>query len=207
MSQHASKALPDGLKPAWDLARLFPPQGSWSEEEYLSLPGNHLSEFDHGRVEVLEMPIELHQRLVAFLFRVLLEFVNRSAPGVVLFAPFPIRLWEGKIREPDLVFMHAAHAHRRKDKYWEGADLVMEVLSPEDPKRDKDIKRREYAVAGIPEYWLIDPTDQSVTVFVIEGGSSLYSVKGVYREGLQAVSPTLPGFAVDVRGLFRGEPA
>jgi Uma2 family endonuclease len=124
-----------------------------------------------------------------------------------LFAPFPIRLWEGKIREPDLVFMHAAHAHRRKDTYWEGADLVMEVLSPEDPKRDRDIKRREYAMAGIPEYWLIDPTDQSVTVFVIEGGSSLYSVKGVYREGPQAVSPNLPGFAVDVRGLFRGEPA
>lgn len=202
MSQHAAKALPDGLEPAWDLARLFPPQGSWSEEEYLSLPGNHLTEFDHGRVEVLEMPSEAHQRLVAFLFRALLELVNRSSLGVVLFAPFPIRLWEGKIREPDLVFMHAAHAQRRKDKYWEGADLVMEVLSPDDPKRDRDIKRREYAMAGIPEYWLIDPTDQGVTVFSLGADSSLYAVSGVYRDGQVAVSPTLPDFLVDVHALF-----
>lgn len=201
MSRHAAKALPDGLEPAWDLARLFPPQGSWSEEEYLSLPGNHLTEFDHGRVDVLEMPCELHQRLVGFLFRVLLEQVSRSGLGVVLFAPFPIRLWEGKIREPDLAFMHAAHAHRRTDKYWEGADLVMEVLSPDDPKRDRDIKRREYAMAGIPEYWLIDPTDQGVTVFSLGADSSLYTVNGVYRDG-QALSPTLTGFRVDVHALF-----
>jgi Uma2 family endonuclease len=202
MSQNAAKALPDGLEPAWDLARLFPPQGSWSEEEYLSLPGNHLTEFDHGRVEVLEIPSELHQRLVAFLVRALLEHVNRSGLGVVLFAPFPIRLWEGKTREPDLVFMHSAHAHRRKDKHWEGADLVMEVMSPDDPKRDRDTKRREYAMAGIPEYWLIDPTDQSVTVFSLGADSSLYTVSGVYRDGQEAYSPTLTGFRVDVHALF-----
>lgn len=148
------------------------------------------------------MPSELHQRLVVFLFRVLLEFVNRSAPGVVLFAPFPIRLWEGKIREPDLVFMPAAHAHRRKEKYWEGADLVMEVMSPDDPKRDRDIKRREYAMGGIPEYWLIDPTDQNITVFSRDADSSLYKVNGVYRDGQEALSPTLTGLRVDVHALF-----
>ncbi len=123
-----------------------------------------------------------------------------------MFAPFPIRLWEGKIRQPDLVFMHAAHAHRRKAKYWEGADLVMEVMSPDDPKRDRDIKWREYAMAGIPEYWLIDPTDQSVTVFALDDDSSLYKVRGVYRDGEEARSPTLPGYAVDVHALFRQEP-
>jgi hypothetical protein len=48
MSNVAPEPLPDGLEPAWDIARLFPPQGGWSEEEYLRLPGNHLSEFDQG---------------------------------------------------------------------------------------------------------------------------------------------------------------
>lgn len=169
MSRYPSRVLPDGLEPAWDVARLFPPQGGWSEEEYLGLPGNHLTEFDHGRIEVLDTPSELHQLLVAHLYRMLLEFVGRSELGMVLFAPFPIKLWEGKLREPDVVFMRREQADRRHDKYWLGADLVMEVMSPDDPKRDREIKKREYAMAGIPEYWLIDPTSQTVTVFVLEG--------------------------------------
>jgi len=57
---------PDGGEPAWDVAKLFPPQGGWEEDDFLGLPGNHLAELDHGRLEVLRMPSELHQLLVAF---------------------------------------------------------------------------------------------------------------------------------------------
>jgi Uma2 family endonuclease len=55
MNESTTALLPDDLEPAWDIARLFPPQGSWSEDEYLHLPGNHLTEFDHGRIEVLRL--------------------------------------------------------------------------------------------------------------------------------------------------------
>jgi Uma2 family endonuclease len=202
MSRSAARILPEGLEPAWDIARLFPPQGSWSEEEYLCLPGNHLTEFDHGRVEVLEMPSELHQLLVAWLYRTLLTFVEAADLGTVLFAPFPVRLWEGKLREPDVLFMRREHAHRRHQRYWQGADLVMEVMSPDDPKRDREIKRREYALAGIPEYWLIDPRDETVTVLTLPEDSDAYAVHGVFPRGTQAGSPALPGFVVEVEQLF-----
>ena len=202
MSQAASRVLPDGLEPAWDIARLFPPQGGWSEEEYLGLPGNHLTEFDHGRVEVLEMPSESHQLLVAALYRALMVFVGTSRLGMVLFAPFPVKLWEGKLREPDVVFMRTEHAERRHGKYWQGADLVMEVMSTDDPRRDRETKRREYAMAGIPEYWLVDPTSQTVTVFVLAADTDRYSVSGAYGPGTVARSESLPGFAIDVRALF-----
>ena len=96
MSQTAPCVLPDGLEPAWDIARLFPPQGGWSEDEYLKLPGNTLAEFDHGRIEVLDMPSEWHQLLVAYLYRALVEYVGASALGTVLFAPFPVKLWEAR---------------------------------------------------------------------------------------------------------------
>lgn len=150
MSQTASHVRPDGLEPVWDIARLFPPQGGWSEEEYLALPGSPLSEFEDGRIEVLDMPSELHQLLVGYLYRTLLESVSASGLGTVLFAPFPIKLWEGKIREPDVVFMRRDHAGRRDTRFWQGADLVMEVMSPDDRTRDSEIKHREYAMAGIP---------------------------------------------------------
>jgi Uma2 family endonuclease len=202
MSQTAPCALPDGLEPAWDIARLFPPQGGWSEDEYLKLPGNNLAEFDHGRIEVLGMPSELHQLLVAYLYRVLADFVGTSGQGTVLFAPFPVKLWEGKIREPDIVFMRREHAARRHPHFWQGADLVIEVISPDDRRRDSETKRREYALAAIPEYWLVDPTDRTVTILVRDADSGLYSIHGVFEAGHRASSATLAGFAVDIDALF-----
>jgi Uma2 family endonuclease len=202
MSRSTARILPEGLEPAWEVARLFPPQGGWSEDEYLGLPGNHLTEFDHGRVEVLDMPSELHQLLVAYLYRALLAFVEASELGTVLFAPFPVKLWEGKLREPDVLFMRREHAQRRRDLYWQGADLVMEVMSPDDPKRDSDTKRREYALAGIPEYWLVDPRSETVTVLTLPADSDSYAVHGVVARGADASSPSLPGFVVDVERLF-----
>jgi hypothetical protein len=92
--------LPDNLEPAWDIARLFPPQGAWSEDEYLGLPGNHLSEFDHGRIEVLSMPTELHQLLVAMLYRALLGYVGPRNLGVVLLPRSLSRVSRSGIRGP-----------------------------------------------------------------------------------------------------------
>lgn len=198
----ASAAVPGAPEPAWDVARLFPPQGVWSEAEFLRLPGNRVAELDDGRIEVLDMPSELHQLLVACLYRALLDFVSASGLGTVLFAPFPIKLWDGKIREPDLAFMRREHANRRHQSYWLGADLVMEVMSPDDPKRDSEVKKAEYARAGIPEYWLIEPVAETVTVLVLDGKADQYAVHGVFRKGQTAGSRELPGFSVDVQALF-----
>ena len=189
-------------EPAWDVARLFPPQGGWSEEEYLELPGNRLAEFDHGRVEVLDMPSQLHQFLVLFLYEALAAHARQIDLGRVAVAPLPVKLWEGKLREPDVLFMRREHAARRLAHHWRGADLVMEVMSPDDPRRDRDTKRREYAQAGIPEYWLIDPAAKSVTVFALPPEADRYAVHGVYGPGQRAESASLPGFGVDVEALF-----
>jgi Uma2 family endonuclease len=195
------------LEPAWDVARLFPPQGSWSEEEYLDLPGSRLIELDDGRVEVLEMPSELHQFLVLFLYEALVAYVRQHNLGWVVVAPMPVRLWEHKLRQPDVLFMRREHAARRHGTYWIGADLVMEVMSPDDPKRDKDTKRQEYARAGIPEYWLVDVVERTVTVFCLRADVEQYAVHGVFRVGERAQSPALVGFGIEVQELFAaGDP-
>ena len=59
-----ARAVPD-RQPAWGIALLFPDQGTWSEDEYLDLPGNHLIEFNEGHLEVLPMPTPYHQ-MIAF---------------------------------------------------------------------------------------------------------------------------------------------
>jgi Uma2 family endonuclease len=189
-------------QPAWEVARLFPAQGHVKEEEYLALNGNYLVEFDNGVIEVLPMPTTSHQLIIGYLYGLLTSFVSRRKLGTVLFAALRVRLWPGKFREPDLVFMLKQHKDRMGDAFWEGADLVMEVVSggKEDRRRDLVIKRKEYARAGIPEYWIVDPREGHITVLRLEG--KRYAVHGIYSKGQVATSDLLPGFNADVKEVF-----
>ena len=149
------------------------------------------------------MPTMNHQLIVTALYRLLQSFVSTKKLGTVLVAAFKVRLWEGKFREPDVLFMKREHASRMSQQYWEGADLVMEVVSPDDPSRDLETKREEYALAGIPEYWIIEPNLGKISILTLSGTS--YAVHGEFCRGDQAASKLLPGFAVDVTSALATE--
>jgi len=201
MSVRMKSAVLDG-EPAWDIAKIFPAQGTWAEEDYLLLPGNRLVEYSHGIVEVLSMPSPAHQMVVLLLYRLLFAYVQKTRAGRVLLAPTRVKLWSGKFREPDLIFMFQHNRYRMQQQYWDGADLVMEVVSPDDPTRDLETKRREYAQAGIPEYWLVNPLDETITVFTLSENASVYDIHGVYDRSSMAESVLLPGFTVDADACF-----
>jgi Uma2 family endonuclease len=188
--------------PAWSIAELYPEQGGWSEWEYLNLPGNRLVEYDDGFIEVLPMPTRSHQLIVLFLYRMLYEFAEVPGFGQALVAALPVRLWKGKFREPDVVFMLTRHADRMGEEYWRGADLVMEVVSGDAKSRQRDLveKRREYAKARIPEYWIVDPQMGEITVLRLSQGK--YIVHGKFERGETASSHLLKGFEVAVSTVF-----
>lgn len=190
------------VEPAWDIAKIFPAQGTWAEEDYLLLPGNRLVEYSHEIVEVLSMPSPAHQMVVLLLYRLLYRHVQKIKAGSVLVAPTRVKLWAGKYREPDLLFMFDHNRYRVRQQYWDGADLVMEIVSPDDPARDLETKRREYAQAGIPEYWLVNPQNETITVFTLPENASVYAIHGVYDRSSVAESVLLPGFTVDVDACF-----
>jgi Uma2 family endonuclease len=196
---------PLATHPAWDVAYLFPDQGTWSDDDYLALESTRLIEFDDGRVEVLSMPTEEHQSIVLFLFSMLKAFVDQRKLGKVLTAPFPILLWDGKYREPDVMFMLKTHSRRRTNRFWKGADLVMEVVSrsPKDRARDLRTKRTEYARAGIAEYWIVDPATQSILVLGLEGNRYVEIGAHHARNNDIARSKLLEGFSVSTRDTFK----
>ncbi len=108
------------------------------------------------------------------------------------------------MREPDVVFMLAENRNRRGNSFWERADLVMEVVSDDDPQRDLVLKRDEYAKAGIPEYWIVDPRDTTIRVLQLSISQeiSTYHEAGCYTLGQTANSALLPGFALDTAEVF-----
>jgi Uma2 family endonuclease len=194
--------FPDGETPTWEVAYLFPPQGRWTEDDFWTLErvrdGMPRIELSQGRLEVLPVPAQTHHLILAFFLQLLHEFTQAHAPGVVLPWGLNVRLKKGNIREPDVVYMKAENARRRHEEYWEGADLVMEVVSPDprDQERDWETKPREYARAGIPEYWIIDPQQKVIRVLTLRGKA--YKVRGDFGPGTRATSVLLPGFAVAV---------
>jgi len=101
-------------EPAWEIARLYPDQGNWSEGDYLlaTETTNGLVELSDGFVQVLPTPKTSHQLIVQYLHGVLFASVTARRLGRVLFARIRVRLWDGVFREPDIVFMLSKHAKR-----------------------------------------------------------------------------------------------
>ncbi|GMU24724.1 MAG: hypothetical protein AMXMBFR13_47960 [Phycisphaerae bacterium] len=202
MSHITVPPAPNEAGPAWDVARLFPDQGGWSEGDYLDLVGrtNQLVELSDGRIKVLGCSTTSHQRILGYVCRQLAAFVEPRRLGRVVVAAYPVRLRPGTFREPDVVFMLAEHADRLGEEYAEGADLVMEVVSEKNRAHDLVIKRAEYAAAGIPEYWIVDPRDRKITVLSLSGDR--YTIHGEFDPGSRAASVLLTAFEVDVDALF-----
>lgn len=200
MSTDVPKSQPGD--PTWEIATLFPTQGNWSVGEYLSLNTNRLVELNDGRLEVLPMPTELHQLIAFYLCSVLRNLGDGNPPGLAVMAPFRVRVSAAKYREPDVVFMLYSHRQRRGEQFWDGADLVIEVVSEDDPLRDLETKRVEYAEAGIAEYWIVDPRDRTISVLTLEAGADQYREAGRYVDGQRVSSVLLEDFQVEVKSVF-----
>lgn len=193
---------PRPSQPAWDVAYLFPAQGAWDAEDYLALDTNRLIEFDSGVVEVLPMPTEEHQSIALYLYLALHAFAEKGRLGKVLIAPFPVQLWAGKFRQPDVMFMLKKNARKRNNRFWKGADLVMEIVSRSRKDRHRDLrtKREEYAKAGIAEYWIVDPSNESITLLALQGRE--YVEVGVFSGRSAVESRLLTGFSVPLHEVF-----
>lgn len=187
--------------PTWELALKYPLQGNWTETDYLALEHDGLVEYSNGVLEFLPMPTWLHQFIVAFLYSSLDQFVKPRSLGFTAFAPLPVWIGEGLYREPDIVFAKASRMRGLK-KPPEGADLVIEVVSDSKEARDRDFvkKRIDYATGGIPEYWIVDPAVETITVLILVNGE--YQVHGEFHPGTSATSVLLPGFEVNVKSCF-----
>ena len=122
--------------------------------------------------------------------------------GQALVARCFVKLGADHFRQPDVVFVRHERIAEDLRKIQEGADLVMEVVSPGEKNSERDWieKRKVYAEAGIAEYWVVDPEQLVISVFALNE-TQTYRLAGEYRAGT-AASILLPGFSVDVQATF-----
>jgi len=135
------------------------PPGKMTYEEFLAWADEDTwAEWVNGEVVILTPASNRHQMLVGFLINLLQHFVEAHQQGVVLSAPFQMKIGPDLPgREPDILFIAREHLDRLKSTYLEGpADLVVEVISRDSRARDRGEKFYEYEQGGVREYWLLD---------------------------------------------------
>ncbi len=144
---------------------ISPPVGLSFEEFMEWLDEDIRAEWVDGEIVMMSPAYRSHQDIVDFLTGVLRTYVEEKALGVLLSAPFVMRM--GAVaREPDILFVKNEHEDRLEDTYVDGpADLVVEVISPESRGRDRYDKFQEYEEHGVQEYWLIDPAEETAEFY------------------------------------------
>ena len=108
--------------------------------------------------------------------------------------------------EPDLLFVRAERLHIITQRACEGPpDLVVEILSPSNPRRDLERKRELYARHGIPEYLILDAYQETVLALAeptISGEVGLYTGETEYRSGDILILASLTGLEIAVADIF-----
>ncbi|QZZ22891.1 Uma2 family endonuclease [Leptothermofonsia sichuanensis E412] len=134
-------------------------------------------ELEDGDLILMNSPIGLHALIIRFLSNALEAEIKRLNLPWAALQFLGIRTAPRRSRLPDLsvVPLEVVREYRDQSAVVEaGVLLVIEVVSPESSKRDYRFKRAEYAAFGIPEYWIVDPMKQKVTV--------LQLVEGLYED-------------------------
>ena len=143
------------------------------------------------------MPDSFHQAIGRVLGNIFEQRIERDPEGRVVDAPFKVYLNDRQFREPDVAVMLGIHADRRTKEFWRGADLVVEIISETNRNHDVVTKPTDYAAAGIPEYWVVDPAARAVSALVLVAGK--YQAM---ESNETIVSRVLPGLTVDLAALF-----
>jgi Uma2 family endonuclease len=130
----------------------------WTRDQVLALPDDgQRYELVSGELVVTPAPRGLHQRAVAALHLALHEWLTRHPVAHVLFSPADIILGEDEILQPDLFVYRTPNGAPLIN--WSDISellLVIEVSSPSSGRYDRQLKRRRYQRAAVPEYWVVD---------------------------------------------------
>jgi Uma2 family endonuclease len=179
-----------------------------SYEEFLVWASEDVhAEWVDGEVIVHMPPKDIHQATLGFLHLLLQLFVHLLDLGRVRIAPFEVILPPGhSAREPDIFFVARDHLARLTQERLVGPpDLIIEIISDDSVQRDRRDKFREYRVAGVPEYWIIDPrpTKQRADFFRLDasGEYELFATE----DDTQVASHVLPGFWLQPAWLWQAD--
>jgi Uma2 family endonuclease len=180
-----------------ETARQYAARYTWTD--YQSWDDNQRWEIIDGEAYLMSpSPTSRHQQIVTEFSRQMANYF-KGKPCRLLVSPMDVVLSEEDVVQPDLLVV--CDPGRIKRTHISGAPtLAVEVLSDSSAFRDRMLKTRLYARAGVKEFWIVTPWPSMVEVFVLRG--ERYELREVLGKGQTLVSPSFPEVPIMLSDVF-----
>ncbi len=168
---------------------------SWGRARWETLPD------DGNRYEVIEgvlymstAPSFFHQWIIRQIFLTLYAQIDSSGVGITVWSPLGVFMPGCDPVQPDVIVIRRDSLGIVHNAIIEGVPaLLVEILSPGNSTTDTDVKRRAYARAGVPEYWIVRPARRDVIVYAQpDQTAGDYTGSSIFDPDAELVSSTLP---------------
>ncbi|GGK52283.1 Uma2 family endonuclease [Streptomyces flaveus] len=183
-----------------------PPEGGWTADDLDRLPNlpPHTELID-GSLVFVSPQTRFHLRTIRLLEYALL---SQAPDAYDVDREFSVRLDRRNRPEPD-VLVYRADAATGPHQTWHHSDavvLAIEVVSEDSTARDREVKPRKYAAAGIPYFWRVEESEGLPVVYTYEldRSTNTYGVTGIHHDRLKLTVP-FP-LTIDLTAINRRPP-
>ena len=158
-------------------------------------------ELINGNIVKRQAPSPAHQKAVLKLSKIMDDYAVEKQLGEVYISPIDVYFDRHNNTQPDILFIKKDRSFIiTKDGIQGQPDLIVEVLSPSTFRFDRKEKMDMYLLFGVSEYWIVDPKNQSVEVYVLENNK--YEMQFFAIETGDIESKVLEGLKFDVARIF-----
>ncbi len=179
-------------------------------EKWLTLPETKQRyEIVDGVMLMATAPTPTHQWIMQRILMRLTNFVEARELGMVLAAPVDLMIRRSPLRtrQPDVLYLNAERTGIRGTAELRGLqflettpDLVVEVLSPSNSRRDIDERLADYKRIGVLERWLVSPEAETIEVLHLSPGDT--STEAIFGIDDTLSSEVLSDFVLPTRDIF-----
>ncbi|MGB4046317.1 MAG: Uma2 family endonuclease [Halanaerobiales bacterium] len=192
-----------------DLIRETAEEHLYTFADYLKWNDGKRYELIDGQVYILApAPSPEHQRISGELYRQISNYLL-DKDCQVFAAPFDVRLPEGEERDEEILtivqpdILVVCDKSKLDQRGLKGApDMVIEIVSPSTAGRDRGVKRDLYERNGVREYWLVDYSNKTIEVYLLNEGNR-YGKPVVYSAEEKVPVNIFEGLAIDLSLVFR----
>lgn len=159
---------------------LIPATGRVTFEEFCDfVPDGQKADLIDGVIYMASPDSYRSDLIFSWLHPLMTFYVAKKKLGRICGSRRAFRLGDYGGPEPDIAFVRKDRFGHDQTGYFDGPpDLAIEIVSPESVERDYKKKRKQYQDAGVPEYWIIDPAEECVTILRLGKG-------GKFREAVR----------------------
>ena len=178
---------------------------TWADFQEMDLPEGDTSIYELIRGEIVKRasPNTPHQRVSRKLLYLMEHYNRQKALGEIFHAPYDVFFDEENAGiQPDLIFVSNKRRFiiRENNGLVGVPDLIVEIISKGTMDKDRVLKKDLYEAFGVLEYWIVDPRNRSIEVYLLE--DNRYGLFSFAAEEGKVKSSVLPDFQLEVSEIF-----